>query len=86
MAILDAAGYRDVEVAPRDEPIYLGADADAAWEFVRVMGIVTGLTAELDDASRADVFAQLRALVDQHDGPDGVALGAASWLVTATRS
>jgi SAM-dependent methyltransferase len=86
VAILDAAGYRDVEIAPRDEPIYLGADADGAWEFVRVMGIVTGLTAELDDASRADVFAQLRALVDEHAGPDGVALGAASWLVTAARS
>jgi len=83
--ILDAAGYRDIEVAPRDEPMYLGADADAGWEFVRAMGIVTGLTAELDDASRADVFAQLRALVDEHTGPDGVVLAAASWLVTATR-
>jgi len=85
VTILDAAGYRNVDVAPRDEPLYLGADADAAWEFVRAMGIVTGLTAEFDDTTRADVFAQLRTLVDEHAGPDGVALGAASWLVTATR-
>ena len=84
-AMLEATDYRDIDIAPRDEPMFLGADADAAWEFVRGLGIVTGLTADLDDASRAKVFAQLRAMIDGHSGPDGVAMGAASWLITATR-
>ena len=84
-AILDAAGYRSVDIAPRDEPMFLGADTDAAWEFVSTMGMVVGMTAELDDTSRADVFARLRALLEERARPDGVALGAASWLITATR-
>ena len=65
--------------------MFLGADADEAWAFVSVMGIVKGMTAELDDASRDTVFTRLRALLEEHAGPDGVALGAASWLITATR-
>jgi len=84
-AMLVAAGYRDVEIVPRDEPLFLGADADAASEFVRAMGVVTGLTADLDDAKRDEVASQLRAMVDAHVGPDGVTMGAASWLITATR-
>jgi SAM-dependent methyltransferase len=84
--ILDAAGYRDIEIAPRDEPMFLGADPDAAWEFVRIMGIVVGMTADLDDTARAAVFARLRALCDEHAGPEGVALGSASWLIKATRA
>jgi SAM-dependent methyltransferase len=85
MSVLATAGYRGVEVTPIDEPVFIGADADAAWEFVRTMGIVTGLTADLDDDSRAEVFTRLRALVDANTTPDGVLLGAASWLITATR-
>jgi SAM-dependent methyltransferase len=84
-AMLDATGYRDVDISPRDEPMFLGANPDDAWEFVRDLGIVKGLTADLDDAARAEVFARLRAMLEEHAGPDGVALGAASWLVTATR-
>jgi SAM-dependent methyltransferase len=84
-AMLTDAGYRDIDLAARDEPLFLGADVDAAWEFVRAMGIVTGLTADLDDAARAEVFDQLRAMIADHSGPDGVAMGAASWLITATR-
>jgi SAM-dependent methyltransferase len=84
-AMLAAAGYCDIDIAPYDEPIYLGANPDTAWEFVRVMGIVKGMTADLDDPARAEVFAQLRAMLDEHAGPDGVAMGAGSWLITATR-
>ena len=35
VAMLTDAGYRDIDLAPRDEPLFLGPDADAAWEFVR---------------------------------------------------
>jgi len=84
-AMLDAVGYRDVEIAPLDEALLLGADAEAAWDFVRKLGVVKGMTADLDESARADVFAQLQAMIGEHTGPDGVALGAASWLITANR-
>jgi SAM-dependent methyltransferase len=84
-AMLDAVGYREVEIAPRDEPMFLGADADAAWDFVRKLGVVKGMTADLDDTARSEVFAQLRAMIDEHAAPEGITLGAASWLITATR-
>jgi len=83
-AMLDAAGYRDVDIAPRDEPLFLGPNADIAWTYLRELGIVRGLTADLDDRARAEVFAQLQAMLEEHAGPDGVVLGAASWLITAT--
>jgi SAM-dependent methyltransferase len=83
-AMLDAVGYRDVDLTPYDEPMFLGADPDDAWAFVRGIGVVKGLTAGLDDDARAEVFSQLRAMIEDHAGPDGVALGAASWLITAT--
>ena len=83
-AMLDANGYRDVDITPYDEPMSLGTDADDAWAFVRGAGIVKGLTADLDDDARAQVFSQLRAMTGAHAGPDGVTLGAASWLITAT--
>jgi SAM-dependent methyltransferase len=83
-AMLDAAGYRDVEITPYDEPMFVGANPDDAWAFVRGIGVVKGLTGDLDNDARATVFAQLRAMIDAHAGPDGVTLGSASWLITAT--
>src|SRR5262245_794601 len=85
VAMLEGTGYRDIDVLPRDEPMFLGANPDVAWEFVRDLGIVKGLTADLDDAARAAVFTRLRSVLDEHAGPAGVALGAASWLITAWR-
>jgi len=50
-AILRSAGFTAVHIEPVDEPIEFGRDADDAFSFV--LGIVKGLTKDLDEATRA---------------------------------
>jgi SAM-dependent methyltransferase len=84
--ILGSAGYTDVELTPVDEPLEFGADADDAYGFMSQIGIVHGLTQELDDAKKAEALQALRATVDAHDTGDGVLFGTSAWLITATRA
>jgi SAM-dependent methyltransferase len=81
--ILQAAGFTGVKLAPVDEPVYLGRDADDAWTFVRGMGIVRGLTGGLDDRSKQQAIDNLRRAVDEAETPEGVLLPSAAWLITA---
>lgn len=83
--ILSAAGFDDVGFVPIDEPIEFGSDADDAYAFMRTMGIVAGLTHELDDADRARALDELRRTVAEHDTGDGVLFGTSAWLITARR-
>ncbi len=84
-ALLDGAGFVDVSVTPVNEPIYLGADADDAWTFVSGGGIVRGLIQDLDEEKKREALARLRDVIASHEGPDGVLLGSAAWLVEARR-
>jgi SAM-dependent methyltransferase len=84
--ILGAAGYHDVDFDPIDEPIEFGSDAADAFAFVRTLGIVEGLTHDLDDTSRTRALAELQKTVAAHDGPDGVLFGTSAWLITARRA
>jgi len=83
--ILAGAGFDDVALEAIDEPIRLGDDADDAFAFVGTMGIVHGLTQDLDGATRARALDGLRALLAAHQTDEGVLLGASAWLVTARR-
>jgi SAM-dependent methyltransferase len=84
--ILGAAGYENVSFEPVDEPIEFGSDADDAFAFVRTIGIVEGLTQDLDDDGRAQAMAELQKTVIAHDSADGVLFGTSAWLITARRS
>ena len=84
--ILGAAGYDDISFAPVDEPIEFGAEADDAYEFMRNIGIVQGLTQDLDDAGRAQALANLKETVVAHATADGVLFGTSAWLITARRT
>ena len=84
--ILGAAGFTDVALEPVDEPLEFGADADDAYGFMSGVGIVHGLTQDLDDAKKAEALAALRATVDAHETPDGVLFGTSAWLITARRA
>jgi SAM-dependent methyltransferase len=84
--ILGAAGYDTVGLEPIDEPMDLGTDADDAMAFVRTMGIVEGLTHDLDPATRAEAMAAVERSVVAHTTPDGVLFGSAAWLITARRA
>jgi hypothetical protein len=47
--------------------------------------LVRDLLEELDDASRAEATAALRASLRAHLGPDGVTYRSAMWIITADR-
>jgi SAM-dependent methyltransferase len=83
-AVLGTAGFDAVELESVDEPVWLGADADDAWDFVRTMGIVKGLTSDLEPADRERAFAAVRAALAAADGVDGVQFASSAWLLTAT--
>lgn len=82
--VLAAAGWRAVTLEPVDERMWLGTDPDDAWSFVSGLGIVRGLTADLDDDARRTALGDLRRVVDEAATPEGVVLGCAAWLVTAS--
>lgn len=84
--ILTAAGFDAVEFEAVDEPMYLGADASAAFDRMRRLGVVRGLLEDLDETTRAAALAALRASVHEHETPDGVLLGSSAWLVRARRA
>ena len=84
-AVLAGAGFTGVDLESVDEPVWLGADADDAWAFVRTMGIVKGLTSELDPDDRERAFEQVRAMLAGAAGPEGVQFASSAWLVTAHR-
>lgn len=83
--VLDGAGFEGIELDPIDEAVWLGDDADDAWAFVRTMGIVKGLTHDLEPADREQAFDAVRAVLAAAAGPEGVLFGSSAWLVTASR-
>ena len=83
--ILHDAGYVDVDLTELREPFHMGPNADDAFSFVSTIPVVQGLVADLDDATTAEAFAQLRETVAAHETEDGVQFGSSAWLITARR-
>jgi SAM-dependent methyltransferase len=83
--VLDKAGFGDVAVKSVDEPIEFGKNAEDAWSFIKGVGIVEGLTQDLDETTKADALDMLRAAVAEHDTDEGVLFGTSAWLITARR-
>jgi SAM-dependent methyltransferase len=83
--LLGAAGYTEIDFAAIDEPADLGSDAADAYAFALTMGIVEGLTQDLDERAREQAMARLRETLAAHETDDGVLLGSSAWLITARR-
>jgi SAM-dependent methyltransferase len=83
--VLGAAGFGDVALVPVDEPMDVGSDAADALAFAKTMGMYEGLTQDLDDATTAVVTDELLRAFERAETPEGVLLGTAAWLITATR-
>lgn len=82
--ILGEAGFAEIGLDPVDEPIELGTDVEDAFQFVSTMGIVGGLTQDLDEEGRARALETVRTALADHCTQDGVLLSGAAWLITAT--
>jgi SAM-dependent methyltransferase len=82
--LLEQAGLVDVVFTEMDEPMLVGADVDAAFDYlVRMFG---WQSSDLDEAGKAKAHADLRASLEEHQTDDGLAYGTATWLITAARA
>src|SRR5260221_196825 len=69
-ALLTGVGFEAVELTSFEEPLWFGADADAAYAFVGGIGIVKGLSDGLDEVARADAHEKLKASLRSHAKSD----------------
>jgi SAM-dependent methyltransferase len=81
--VLDEAGFTAIDVAPVEEVVDYGPDPAGAYEFICGMGIVIGLTRDLDTDDRSSALDRLHATVVAHETAEGVLFGSSAWLVTA---
>jgi SAM-dependent methyltransferase len=84
-SLLEGAGFIDVSFEAVDEPVYYGADVDAALRWVCGFSTVAAALEAQDPGGREGTVERLRAALGAHQGPGGVWLGARSWIVTARR-
>ncbi|OHB31779.1 MAG: hypothetical protein A2790_02920 [Phenylobacterium sp. RIFCSPHIGHO2_01_FULL_69_31] len=80
-AILAAAGFENVAITAHDEAIGPG-DLETTLALALRVGPLGALLRE-NPAKRDAVIAAVRAALAPYDGPDGVKLGSATWIVTA---
>lgn len=83
--ILSAAGWRDVNVDEVREPLRVGVDADDTVAFLRGTGFARRLFEGVDEVSVGRALEAVRDALTAYETPDGVVLGSAAWLVSATR-
>ena len=81
---LAAAGFQDVDVRGLSEPMWFGDRVPDTLAFV--LGAAGWMLEGLGEDERRRAVGALQALLEAHQGPDGVTLGSACWLVTAHRS
>ena len=83
--VLYEAGFADVTFAEVHEPVYYGADIDAALAFVLQFSTVQEMVGSLPDTARNHAIGRLRDLMVAHHCHDGVWLDARAWIVAARR-
>ena len=86
-AILQRAGWTNVQVRPLTEPAWIGTNVADVMTYVRGMPVVRNLITELaDDALIDRILASIAGQYASRQTADGVWVTAAAWLVTARRS
>ncbi|TCC49128.1 methyltransferase domain-containing protein [Kribbella capetownensis] len=81
--LLEGGGWAEVAFAAHDAQLWFGADADRATTFM--VGQMAWLFAKLDEGGKRQAESNLRAVMADHEGADGVRLGSGAWIVTARR-
>jgi SAM-dependent methyltransferase len=82
-AVLGAAGLIDVQLEARDEPIWLGDNAEDAQRFA--LGLLGWMLDSLDDDGKRHAVDNLAANLTAHDTGHGVLYGSAAWTIQAIR-
>ena len=81
--ILDNAGFRNVVLTPLDLSFVLGRDAAEAAEFATFIGQGARLLNGQPDETRQAARVAFEAFFKDFEGPNGVSLPGALWLVSA---
>jgi SAM-dependent methyltransferase len=79
--ILENAGFGEIEITAHDEQVGSG-DLDSMLAVVSRVGALGKILRENPEL-RAAAVPSVRAALVEHDGPGGVRLNAATWVVTA---
>lgn len=79
--VLESAGFNDIAIGARDELVGSGS-LEAMLAVCSRLGALGKILRENPEL-RAAALPALRSALAAHDGPDGVRLNAAIWLVTA---
>ena len=87
-AIFDRAGFSDCSIEPFESPMLVGGrgTVDDAVDFLFNTGMGHGLLADASSELRTRVVGAVHDALSAHATPEGVRLGGAAWVVTATRS
>jgi SAM-dependent methyltransferase len=84
-ALLDGARFGDVRITALEAPMWLGHTVADAADFLLSSPGGRALLATADTAGAADAGRALTEALAPFRGAEGVELGSAAWLVTATR-
>lgn len=82
--LLTGAGFTPPEFEDLHAPMHFGETAEAAYALVA--GLMAWMVADLDEPARRRALEDLHRTMRDHATPDGVLLGSAMWVVTATRA
>ena len=80
-SILGEAGFHDIDVAPHDEKIG-GGNLDQTLEVSLKVGPLGAMLRDNPD-KRDAVISAVRTALAEHEGPGGVKIASATWIVTA---
>src|SRR5262249_41385535 len=84
--LLTQAGFDDVDVSEVAESICLGENATDAVDFWQGSGTARLLLDDVDAETERRAIDAVRGALRPHEGPEGIWLGSAAWLVSATRA
>ena len=88
-AILSQGGWTDIRIEPFDFAMVVGMGEDPvsdAVEYFCKIGPLSVALEGMDDPSKANLIAELRAYLAPREVDGLIALGAAAWIVTAKRA
>jgi hypothetical protein len=80
-SILEKAGFREIEITAHDEQVGSG-DLNTMLAVCSRVGALGKILRENPEL-RAAALPAVRSALAAHEGPDGVRLNAATWVVTA---
>lgn len=87
--LLSGAGFAAITIEPVSEPMVMGTDVDdvMAYQLGTPMArsMLAKVTDEATNQKAAAAMEALREALSPHQGPDGIELDGADWLITAER-